>query len=99
MAVMPQGHRHRRRANNPFFISQQAEWRSRQEGTDIAGELLKLNSRPTAVTANEGTRLRASYIGRAGRAKGRVDVTAATHCNDGGKRALWMLAKRSKMSE
>jgi len=26
-------------------------------------------------------------------------VTGATHCNDGGKRALWMLAKRSKMSE
>jgi hypothetical protein len=99
MAVAPRGHRHRRRANDPFFISQQAKWWSRQEGTDIAGELLKHNSRPTAVTANEGTRLRASYIGRAGRAKGRVDVTAATHCNDGGKRALWMLAKRSKMSK
>ena len=55
-----------------------------------------LNSKPTAVTANEGTRLRASDVGRA---KGRVDVTAATHCNDGGKRALWMLAKHSKMSE
>jgi hypothetical protein len=99
MAVAPRGHRHRGRANNPFFISQQAEWRSRQEGTDIAGELLKHNSRPTAVMANEGTRLRASYIGRAGRAKGHVYVTAGTHCNDGGKRALWMLAKRSKMSE
>jgi len=24
---------------------------------------------------------------------------AATHCNDRGKRALWMLAKRSKMNE
>ena len=33
-----------------------------------------LNSKPTAVTANEGTRLRASDVGRA---KGRVDVTAA----------------------
>jgi len=42
---------------------------------------------------------RANNPGRAGRAKGRVDVTAATHCNDGGKRALWMLAKCSKMNE
>jgi hypothetical protein len=42
---------------------------------------------------------RANTPGRAGCAKGRVDVTAATHCNDGGKRALWMLAKRSKMNE
>ena len=33
-----------------------------------------LNSKPTAVMANEGTRLRASDVGRA---KGRVDVTAA----------------------
>jgi len=72
---------------------------STDANTGESGELLKHNIRPTAVTANEGTRLRASYIGRAGRAKGRVDVTAATHCNDGGKRALWMLAKCSKMSE
>ena len=36
-------------------MSQQAEWRSRHEGIDIAGELLKHNSRPSAVTANEGT--------------------------------------------
>ena len=42
---------------------------------------------------------RANNPFRGGHAKGRVDVTAATHCNDGGKRALWMLAKRSKMSE
>jgi hypothetical protein len=49
--------------------------------------------------ANEGTRLWASYIGLAGRAKGHVYVTAGTHCNDGGKRALWMLANRSKMSK
>ena len=42
---------------------------------------------------------RANNPGRGGRAKGHVNVTAATHCNDGGKRALWMLAKRSKMSE
>ena len=33
-----------------------------------------LNSKPTAVTANEGTRLRASDVGRA---KGRINVTAA----------------------
>jgi len=33
-----------------------------------------LNSEPTAVTANEGMRLRASDVSRA---KGRVDVTAA----------------------
>jgi len=36
-------------------LSQQAEWRSRHEGIDIAGKLLKHNSRPSAVTANEGT--------------------------------------------
>jgi len=42
---------------------------------------------------------RANNPFRGGHAKGRIDVTAATHCNDGGKRALWMLAKRSKMSE
>ena len=33
-----------------------------------------LNSKSTVVTANEGTRLRASNVDRA---KGRVDVTAA----------------------
>jgi hypothetical protein len=42
--------------------------RQRRRATNI------LNSKPTAVTANEGTRLRASYVGRA---KGRVNLTAA----------------------
>jgi hypothetical protein len=35
-------------------MSQQAEWRSHHEGIDIAGKLLKHNSRPSAVTANKG---------------------------------------------
>jgi hypothetical protein len=40
----------------------QAKWQSHHEGIDIAGKLSCLRSKPTAVTANEGTRLRASYV-------------------------------------
>ena len=79
MAVAPRGHRHRGRANNPFFYF--------------------TASRMAVAPRGRRHRGRANNPGCAGHAKGRVDVTAATHCNDGGKRALWMLAKRSKMSE
>jgi hypothetical protein len=57
-------------------MSQQAKWRSRHEGIDIAGELLKHNSRPSAVTANEGTDIAGELRRSCERARLRDDGTA-----------------------
>jgi len=104
MAVAPRGHRHRGRANNPFFYFTASRMAVAPRGHRHRGRANNpffyfTASRMAVAPRGRRHRGRANNPGCAGHAKGRVDVTAATHYNDGGKRALWMLAKRSKMSE
>jgi len=104
MAVAPRGRRHCGRANKPFFNFTASRMAVAPRGHRHRGQANNsffyfTASRMAVAPRGRRHRGRANNPGRAGRAKGRVDVTAATHCNDGGKRALWMLAKHSKMSE
>jgi hypothetical protein len=47
---------------NIYIQKWQAEWRSRTRARHCGRATKIFNSRPTAVTANKGTRLRASYL-------------------------------------
>jgi hypothetical protein len=87
MTVAPRGHRHRGRANNPFFISQQAEWRSRHEGTDIAGKLIILFfiSQQAECTDIAGELIILFFISQ--QAEWQSQPTRAQDCG----RAMWMM--------
>ena len=83
------GRRHRWRANNNY--KKQAEWRSRHEGIDIAGELKYILynffqssvEQATTVIATRGPRPHARYHNESSRAKRPVDATAAQPAGDG----------------